>query len=283
MKKNLNHTTGENTYKGMVRNMSVFLAGNGFTVNSSLAKFAFGNNVERLTRRRTAQAIEELSDCFGVPLGTAKLYRLDIGAAMIVKEPVITYLQQLGEAQYFTRAEYGYTGLLYKNGLREMAFYDKAAECRKTKQPMPSVFHGHNVLRYEFRYMKRLGKAFQRPAVYLSNVSEEAFYSEAISKWQHSYKGIVKQRTAKTMQVFGLKDIRHSKDYLAYLGMRSLGGSNEMRSMLKVAQKAKIVDKHQAKRLRGMINELNGAAFTEERETIQELDRKIQEAAAYFR
>lgn len=65
--------------------------------------------------------------------------------------------------------------------------------------------------------------------------------------------------------------------------MLSLGGSNEMLSTLKAAQKAKIVDKHQAKRLREMVKELNEAAFTEEHESMQELDRKIREAAAYYR
>jgi hypothetical protein len=277
------HDTGEATHTGAVRNFHAFVTSTGFSLNGSLAKFAFGNNVERLTRRHTAQATEELSDCLCMPIGAAKVYRLDVGANMIVRKPVITYLQHLGEAQYFTRAEYGQTGLLFKNGLREMVFYDKAAECRKAKETMPSVFAGQNVLRYEFRYMKRLGRAFQRPTLHLSDVSDETLYSALIRTWRQSYNDISKQRRAKAMQVFELKDIRRSKDYLAYLGMLSLGGSNELLSTLKAAQKAKIVDKHQAKRLREMVKELNAAVFTEEHETMQELDRKIREAAAYFR
>jgi hypothetical protein len=277
------HDTGEATHTGAVRNMSVFVGSNGFSVSGSLAKFAFGNNAERLTRRHTAQVIKELSDCLCVPIGAAKLYRLDVGANVIVRKPIMMYLQQLGEAQYFTRAEYGQTGLMYTNGLRQMVFYDKAAECRKAKEPMPSVFDGQNVLRYEFRYMKRLGKAFHRPTLHLSDVSEEGFYSEVIRSWRQSYNDISKQRRAKAMQVFELKDIRRSKDYLAYLGMLTLGGSNELLSTLKAAQKAKIVDKHQAKRLREMLKELNEAVFTEQEETMQELDKKIREAAAYFR
>lgn len=277
------HETGEATFTGTLRNMSVFVSGRGFSVNGSLTKFALGNNSERLTRRQTASAIEELGEALAVDMTSAKVYRLDVGANIITRKPVGVYLQHLGEARYYTRSEYGQTGLLYKNGLRQMIFYDKAAECKQAKEPMPSVYAGQNVLRYEYRYMKRLGKAFERPVLNLSCLSEEKFYIGVVRSWRQEYQNVSKERRAKAMQMFELKDIRRSKDYLAYLGMLSLGGSNELLSTLKAAQKAKLVNKHQASRLREMVKELNAAVFTEEDECMQELDRKIRQEAAYFR
>ena len=75
-KKNLH--TGTNETAGNLANLKVWFADTfpqKLTVKGSLAKFHYGDNLQKLTRRETEQAIQKLSETLTVDMNQAKVQR----------------------------------------------------------------------------------------------------------------------------------------------------------------------------------------------------------------
>src|ERR1044072_5055618 len=101
----VSHETGEVVNKGLLKKLRVKVTGGGVSINGSLAKFHFGNNYKTLTRSDTERAIAELSDQLNLPIGQAKVFRLEVGTNLIMEKPINQYWRMLGSAGRYERLE----------------------------------------------------------------------------------------------------------------------------------------------------------------------------------
>ena len=169
--------------------------------------------------------------------------------------------------------------ILYKNWLRELLFYDKIKELKKGKINLPVLHENKYILRYESRFMKRLPKQFEQAEITLSMLYNQDFYLSLLNKWKGLYFSIPKERNIiiKGDEMFnGQKDL---KNYLAAVGLQTLGGETSLISQLN----QKEIDKMKRLRLKKMIRKIsNDEVLTEPNDAIKELDMKVKEAVKNY-
>jgi hypothetical protein len=251
------------------------------TVEGSLAKYRFGNNVETLTRADAGEAIKSIEDRLNLPIGEARVFRLDIGQNFIMQRPVVDYLSLLLAAPYHKRTDFSDRETVnFQNKLRILSFYDKAHELEARRQVMPGAFSGKRILRYEARYIKRIGNQFGRHAVYAKDLSDEIFYRKAIDKWKDQYFLIKKVRKDQALNMNGQRQFVQS---LAYYGMETLGGAERVIDLISGARQRGEISKKTRQRLRKLVLEVaqgKGGIVGADRGCIEELDHKVMQIAA---
>lgn len=276
----IDNSTGEVAgHRGKLRNLRVKVTGNGLSVNGSLAKFFLGNNLESLNKQTTAIALESLSDHLHLPMDEATIFRLDIGENLNMREPLIAYTSQLGDARHYKKSEFANRQtVLYKNSMRSLTFYPKLVEMRSHKESIPEAFIGQNLLRYEARYTARIAKQLNRPLVRASDLIDEDFYARLLQRWKEEYFSIHKlHRPTGEINVENTRQFLRS---LAMIGLKYIGGEETALEAVRAARSKGKLDKMQAYRLRATVRELASAEnLTESSDAILELDERIREAA----
>ena len=153
-----------NTYSGHIQNMGVFISLDSVIIHGSLAKYLNGENVSNLTLWQVEEAIRKLENETGLNLETAIVKMVECGASIIVTEQPAEYLKLFGYPARYTRHEYatmtGVETVTYstQSGSYQFTGYNKALEVqRKKKQSIPSLFEGANILRLEYKIVRRRG------------------------------------------------------------------------------------------------------------------------------
>ena len=276
--------TGEVSVFGNHKNFRVHCNSFGISVKGSLSKYELGDNLQRLTRGKLQMAIERLCDETLLNWKRAKVYRLDVGTCLVVKQPCSTYLRGLGELPRYQRSEQGENGLLYTSSTKALSFYDKIKEVRRKQERLPSAFEGLNVLRYELQCRQRLQDVFKVPEILAETLYNETFYIQALSLWRDSYFAIHKQGKLKfnPKMLVGL-NVKKLESSLAAIALKELG-EREVLAMIQAARKGGLLTKIQAKRLRAKVRELATLpAIIEPSEAMLELDAKVKQAVQFYR
>jgi hypothetical protein len=251
--------------------------------DGSLGKFYLGDNYKTMERGDVERAIEKLSDELHVPMQQAVVTRLDIAQNFIMMYPPEVYLNHLGALKYATRLMEP-NGLYYSLNERRLAFYDKNREQKNKREPIPELYQNKNVLRYEQRYMKRVPKWLNVSEVNGATLYNERFYMGIISRWRDAYEQIEKVKDISiNFQAMRGKQELYKMGVLALTQMA--GGQNAILEQLAEAQKQGHLTKKQAYDIRQTIKEAchNNEGLTVPNEAIEELSRKIKEAAKFFR
>ena len=274
--------TGEIWHTGKQENIRVKVQDSGLSANGSIAKYFLGNNAETLTRETTRQAIEKLSDDLHLPMKEALIYRLDVGQNFIVQEPIITYLTQLGEAKYFERGTIKKNkGLLYTNGHNAISFYDKISDLKRHKEPIPCMYQGRNVLRYERRWRGRIAKQFKQPSITGSLLYDETFYYMCLEKWKQDFISIHKrQLPTNEVNMNGTKEFMLS---LALLSVQHIG-EDYLIETIKAQQKCGAINKKTARDLRIKLKEITRVRKNDSKNSniMQELETKVSQTVHYY-
>jgi hypothetical protein len=197
--------------------------------------------------------------------------------------PPEVYLNHLGALKYATRLMEP-NGLYYSLNERRLAFYDKNREQKNKREPIPELYQNKNVLRYEQRYMKRVPKWLNVSEVNGATLYNERFYMGIISRWRDAYEQIEKVKDISiNFQAMRGKQELYKMGVLALTQMA--GGQNAILEQLAEAQKQGHLTKKQAYDIRQTIKEAchNNEGLTVPNEAIEELSRKIKEAAKFFR
>ena len=92
-----------------------------------------------------------------------------------MRHPVSVYLEHLGALRYFERGGTVNSLYYYGNG-KEINIYDKNMERASAGEPIPELYAGRNVLRYEMRYTKRLPRQLNRPYVTAADLYDRTFF-----------------------------------------------------------------------------------------------------------
>lgn len=249
----------------------------------SLCKWYLGDNFQTMVRGDAQKAVEKLSDSLHLPMSRARVSRIDVAQNIIVKHPLAVYLSHFGELKWAKRLPYP-DGLLYKTGWGEICFYDKVKERKDSREPIPAMYDGRNVIRCEQRYTNRIASRLGVPAVTGALLSDEAFYMRLYDNWKDTYTAIQK------LHDISLNfEIMKTKQQLYRLGVLALveraGGELQMLGQINEAQQKGDITKKQAHDLRKTVKDvctgMNG--LTVPNEAIQELDKKVIEAAKFYR
>ena len=127
----------------------------GISLKGSIPKMYQGNNIEILERKDIYLAFDKIGNEFKIPIGKAKMTRLDIGSCFVMKYPPELYYPYLGKARYFERKPYP-ESIRYENKSRAFVFYDKVIQSNKAGEEIPEKYWGKEIMRVELRYLKKV-------------------------------------------------------------------------------------------------------------------------------
>lgn len=249
----------------------------------SLCKWFLGDNVQEMGRGDTKRAIEKLSDTLHLPMDRAGITRIDIAHNLLMRYPPRVYFNHLGGLRYATRLQEP-EGIYYKQGAGRLAFYDKTKETQKGGGQIPEICSGNYILRYERRFDKRLPHYLQEPEITAATLYNEAFYIKVGKMWLQAYRAI-----DKINDITINPDVMKSKkdfDRAARLALvERFGGEAELLEQIKEMQQRGDITKKQAFDMRKNVKEacLSGMSLSVQSDVIAELDRKVTEAATYYR
>jgi hypothetical protein len=277
------HQRGQSYYiTGDLGNLNLVLSVQGVSIKGSLAKWYLGDNLQTLTRGDTQRAIESLSDTLSLNVAEAKVKRADVATNFLMQHSPTVYYPYLGDCQHYQRTQ-RQTSLYYEANNRTKLFYDKSLECKAKGVPLHEVFEGQNVLRFELRFMHRLGKEFNTASLTAQHLYDEGFYMGMIDKWVNEYKSITKLKKMAFKDQAQLKP----KDFLDQILLQAVVtiGQSEVLEMVEEARKRGQFERPEyASRTKAMIKELcTMPQLTEPSELIQELDQKVKAVQRYYR
>lgn len=192
---NCSMKTGEVSVYGNVENIKVTQYFGGYSIQGSLPKFLYGNNVCQLTRKEVGLAIEKLSDRLHLPLDDADITKIEVGANICLAKQHTAYTRLLGDMPRMQRVSMADS--LYYQGSgkvhpRQYYFYDKVAEVRKSGGTMPQGLEAANMMRYEMRLKGRLPFQLSIPEFKGSTLQDRVVYQELINRWLNGYLSIHK-------------------------------------------------------------------------------------------
>lgn len=251
--------------------------------DGSLCKWYMGDNFKSMERRDIQHAIEKLSDELHLPMERASVKRLDVADNIITRHPVSVYLSHLGVLPYANRLVEP-NSLYYTRNDITLCFYDKIKEQRSKGMPIPELFSKSNVLRYEQRYMRRLGATFKVERVTGAMLYDDVFYINLLKRWRDAYRAISKVNDVSlNFNAIKTKQQLFRMALLAWIG--DVGGEIEMLNQIAENQKKGILTSKQARDLRQAVKDscTIREGYTVKSDLITELDRKIAEAVRYYR
>ena len=190
-----NVKTGEVSVFGNVENIKVMQYFGGYSIQGSLPKFLYGNNVCQLTRKEVGQAIEKLSDRLHLPLNDARVTSIEVGANICLTKQHTAYTRLLGDMTRMQRVSMADSMYYQGSGKvhpRQYYFYDKVAEVRKSGGTMPQGLEAANMMRYEMRLNGRLPFQLSIPEFKGSTLQDRKVYQELINRWLNGYLSINK-------------------------------------------------------------------------------------------
>lgn len=276
------HNKGEIKLCGMLDNFKLTVKDTGVSLSGSLAKYYLKDNFNTLLRNDIKLAIEKLSDKLHLPVENAKIYRLDIAQNYVVKQKPELYFNDFGDCKNYQRLLNEHS-LYYKKKNINLVFYNKVEEGKAKKIEIPEIWKDTNILRYEIRFMKRLGRTLNEDNLKCSRLHQEDFYKKIISMYLAEYKNIYKISKIK-LNEDKVKSPKDFKNQLYLYAIQSLGQA-EVLKMIEELKLKNVFDKPEYySRLKKDIKLMcNLPEITENNELIEELDKKINQIGTYCR
>lgn len=275
-------------------NYRVTVNRNGVNIrDGSLCKYYLGDNFQTLGRGDTQRAMEKMSDTLHLPIDKAVVSRIDVAQNFIVRHSVENYYNHLGEwhngNKKSTRAPITNNmgiieGMYYYQRLGLLVFYDKIKEQKAKRQPIPELYQGRHVLRYEQRHKKRLPEIFNVEKVTVSMLYNEKFYIDLLNRWKENYFAIKKiNDITLNFETMRTKTDLYNLGVLALVQMA--GGELNFISQMQEAKRTGVLTKKQAFDLKQAVihacKERSG--ITDRNDCILELDKKVKEAVKFYR
>ena len=189
------------------------------------------------------------------------------------------YFPLLGESQYYIRLEQP-NGVTYQNSKKVKTFYNKSIENQEKKRPFPEIYQNSNLLRYEFRFMKRLPEQFNLPKVTLAMLYDEKFYFELVRTWRKEYLEI-KKVSVNTTSLIPTGSTKYLVEQLAARTILNMG-QNQLFKTINEWHELNEISKKQTFDLRKAIKNICQAPDRYSgNELISELDKKVKDASRF--
>ncbi len=153
---------------------------------------------------------------------------------------------------------------------------------KRQSAQIPEVFQGRNVLRYELRFTSRLKQQFGSEIKAL-DLYNENFYIGIVNRWKNTYFEIRKLNRFK-MDSFDFENVKGLFNQLALIGLETVGGEQAVIEMLENERESGTLNRFQFKRFKDKLSALTtNEKYFEPNDCIFELDRKVRQAAKYYR
>lgn len=273
--------------RGRVGDYRVSVQESGISLQGSLAKFFMPSNLYTLTRAGTGEALEKMSDLLHIDIFfTARVTRVDISTILPTARPPADYYRYLGQKPYYKRLQAARDTLYYLTSKEAICFYDKQREARAKGAVVPPNLEGQNLLRYEVRYLTRIGKQLNMGApLYAGNLIQEQMYYSLIQRWGQEFKSINKLKDMNSTTNTTLPTTpKEAKEELfkRLLAEEGQGAIDAFISDLKA--KRAFQDPKYYSRLRADLNKtLQGRGTAGESELMKELGGLIDDVVRYAR
>lgn len=171
-----------------LNNLIIKIYTSSITIEGSLAKFYYGENLHLLGREEIKQAIDLLSGILQLDINSAHVTRIDIAADFEMSNNTKKYLPFLGNYPRHKRDLCKETTLYYKSKSHTCAFYDKGKESQG-KEGAESC-----LLRFESRWFKTSSSTqFDWKNITGKTLSDPHFYKKIIQLWGEKYFDIEKR------------------------------------------------------------------------------------------
>ena len=251
--------------------------------DGSLCKWYLGDNFKSMGRGDVQRAVERLSDELHLPMNLATVTRLDVACNFSTQYPTEVYINHLGVLAYAKRLLQP-SGLYYQKRDERLCFYDKNREQRARGEPIPDLYRGRNVLRYEQSYTHRLASVLGVPAVTGATLYDERFYIAVLNRWRDTYNAIRKINDIQlNFQAMKTKQQLYRQGVLSLI--ERAGGEVEFIAQIAEAQKRGELTAKQAHDLRQAVKQAcqEREGLTVKSEAIDELNKKVAEAVRFYR
>lgn len=281
----VNHLPGHEYVSGYLGDLKITARPHSVRVSrGSICKWHFGDNYQTLDRRDMHEAVEHLSDTLHLPMSEAEVTRLDFGTNLIMKHPIPAYLGHLGALRYYKRGDMVEAGTLYYYGNgKELNFYDKNRERQEAGAPIPELYAGRDVLRYEIRYTRRLPRHFNRPSVTAADLYDRTFFDEMLHRWREAYRSI--QKINDITPDFNMITKKSELNRLGVLVLvEKYGGQQKFLRLIDERYITGTLTKKQAHDFKAAVNDACSLRLgtTSASEFVAELDKKIRDAVKMY-
>ncbi len=144
------------------------------------------------------------------------------------------------------------------------------------------MYRDKNVLRYELRFTKRLKQQFSSEVKALDLYNED-FYINIINRWLSTYFDIKKIKTF-TDEDFQMKAVKDLKEYVLTLSLMDELRCDLVLSRLEQAKETGEMSDRTYYRCKSEFNRLlENKKYFKPNDCILELDRKVKQAAKFYR
>ena len=281
---NCSMKTGEVSVYGNVENIKVTQYFGGYSIQGSLPKFLYGNNVCQLTRKEVGLAIEKLSDRLHLPLDDADITKIEVGANICLAKQHTAYTRLLGDMPRMQRVSMADS--LYYQGSgkvhpRQYYFYDKVAEVRKSGGTMPQGLEAANMMRYEMRLKGRLPKQLSIPEFKAATLQDRAVYRGLVDRWLDGYQSITKLVGDKDDSMMNISSVKDAKELFFAQLIAKAGGSSAIDEYLsKLKEQSNIKDRREISKIKlGLQKLASKTSLTSDNGDIEELTAKVKQIA----
>ena len=272
--------------RGRIGDYRVSCGESGISLQGSLAKFFLPSNLYTLTRASTGEALEKLSDLLHIDLfSTAMITRIDLSTILPTTRPPADYYRFMGSKPYFKRLQTTPDTLYYTTSKEALCFYDKQKEARAKGAIVPVYLEGHNLMRYEVRYLNRIGKQLNGGApLYAGNPIQEDMYYSLIHRWGQEFKTIHKLQDMNTLSDTLPTTPREAKEELfkRLLAKEGVEAVDAFLNDLK-ARRAFPDPKYYSRLKADLTKTLQGPGKAGESELMKELEVMVDDVVKYSR
>ena len=264
------------------KNLKIYINQHYLTIYGSIAKWYLGDNLQVLTRKDTELAFNKLSNRLQIPIKEANITRLDVANNIILKHPIDLYFNYLGAYKRAYR-QLDKKTLMYISTNETLCYYDKIAQVKSNREPIPELFKYSNVLRLEQRYMKAPHKTLKRNSLTIKDLYNEDLYITILKRWEMAYKQINKVRDIG----FDLELINNVTDLknigLLYI-IKDRGGLIEFLKEIDVGYKTGKINRWQRDKLKACLKNISTSKkHTKESELLEELNIKVKQTTMFYR
>lgn len=265
--------------KGNLRNLKVRITKSKIKIEGSIHVFCKGNNLESMSYHELKASIELLQDMLNLPVHDARVSRLDFSGNIPLKHPVESYFSYFGQKSRFKKQIFN-TGVSYNSEELYLVFYDKIKELKHKRESIPEYFQGKNILRFEMRFMRKLGKTFNLPEVNVRNLIEPTFFNQLCHRWRQEFKSVAMDM----ISPMGLNPTGSKPKLIEQLAIKQLHliGFDNFLQEISSWQLSGVITKKESYEIRKFLKENASEQYPlAENELIRELNQKIKVAARF--
>lgn len=276
---NLRYRRHSNTpfYQGNLENLTVQISDDLLIVMGSMHQYTMGSQLIPMPLADFALGLHRISQALGLPMEKATVIRLDVAFNIETDYKPEAYYSHFGISKGYRRDTTGST-LYYKqsikNGIKQIAIYDKLKQT-KNKKDIPAALLNKNLIRIEFKMLKKVANQLNLASVTGAILAEPSFYREMVQQWEAQYHAIQKERVLALGSVQNAKDLER---YYQIKGIHASGGVHQAISHIKRLLLQGQITHQQAATLKRKTKQLaESPSLTTNSPLIDELNQKVEQ------